>query len=81
MSSVRESVEWTFALLKSLWKFIDYKKQQRILHSPVAQVVAIAMLLTNCHTCYNGDNQISEYFGLSPPTLEAYLTSETAPSP
>jgi nuclease HARBI1 len=78
MSSVRESVEWTFALLKSLWKFIDCKKQQKILQSPVAQVVAVAMLLTNCHTCYNQGNQISMYFGLSPPRLDDYLTSETA---
>jgi nuclease HARBI1 len=74
MSSVREAVEWNFGLLKALWKFIDFKKQHKILLSPVARIILVAMLLTNCHTCYHEGNQISMYFDLKPPSLEQYLS-------
>lgn len=34
MSSVRESFEWTFGLLKGLRKFIDYKSNRRFVYHP-----------------------------------------------
>ncbi|CAB1104951.1 unnamed protein product [Ectocarpus sp. CCAP 1310/34] len=33
----------------------------------------VATLLSNFHSCLNGGNQISQYFGVEPPTLEEYL--------
>ncbi|OWY91955.1 hypothetical protein PHMEG_00039230, partial [Phytophthora megakarya] len=74
MSSVRESVEWNFKCLKTLWAFVAYQPQQKIGLSPVGKFVKVAMLLTNCHNCYSGGNQISSYFGLQPPTLDEYLS-------
>ncbi|KAF0709186.1 hypothetical protein AaE_012948 [Aphanomyces astaci] len=73
MSRVRQSVEWNFMIMKSLWAFITFKNLSKIRLSPVAKIVCVAMLLTNCHCCYYGGNQISDYFGLEPPSLEEYL--------
>jgi hypothetical protein len=73
MSRVRQSVEWNFKLVKSLWAFISYKMLSKIRLSPVAKVVCVSMLLTNCHCCHFGGNQISHYFNLAPPTLREYL--------
>lgn len=71
MSSVRESVEWGFGRLKSLWEFLNWDKKQRVRQTPLFVVGA---LLTNCHTCMQPlGNQISMCFGLAPPTLDAYL--------
>jgi hypothetical protein len=76
MSKVRESVEWNFGRMKTLWAFITFKNLQKIMLSPVAKIVGVAMLLTNCHCCYNKGNQISSYFNMQPPTLEEYLHIE-----
>ncbi|KAF4132558.1 DDE superfamily endonuclease [Phytophthora infestans] len=73
MSSVREAVEWQFGSMKSLWAFIDFNKSLRLRLSPIGKYVLVSMLLTNCHCCYNGGNQISASFGLAPPSLDAYL--------
>lgn len=73
MSSVRECVEWKFAHLKMLFAFIDYKKSLKLRMGPIGKYVIVSMFLANCHTCYNGKNQISEYFGVQPPPLEDYL--------
>ncbi len=73
MSRVRQSVEWNFKILKTLWSFITFKTLSKIRLSPVAKIVSVAMLMTNCHCCYFGGNQISNYFGIDPPSLEVYL--------
>ncbi|KAF0704449.1 hypothetical protein AaE_014933 [Aphanomyces astaci] len=73
MSRVRQSVEWNFKLLKTMRSYITFKMLAKIRLSPVANVVAIAMLLTNCHCCYHGGNQISDYFNLKSPSLREYL--------
>lgn len=72
MSSVREAVEWKFGRLKGQ-ATVDYKKQNCVYLSPVGTVVQVAMFLANCHCCYNGGNQISQYFSLNPPSLGEYL--------
>ncbi|KAK3272291.1 hypothetical protein CYMTET_19397 [Cymbomonas tetramitiformis] len=72
MSSVRESVEWSFGKLLQYWSFVDYKKNQKILLSPVANYYKVAAILTNCHVaCYGSTS--TTYFGCVPPTMEEYL--------
>lgn len=73
MSSVREVVEWGFKEVVNNFAFLDFRRSQRILHSPVGLQYQLGFLLTNCRTCVKGSNQISEYFGLPPPTLREYL--------
>ena len=72
MSSVRESVEWEFGKMVRIFSFLDYKKNLKVLLSPVAKYYLVGGLLTNCHTCLYG-SQTSAYFGLAPPTLADYL--------
>ncbi|CAB1103310.1 unnamed protein product [Ectocarpus sp. CCAP 1310/34] len=59
--------------MTSTWAFVDMKCQQKFLQSPVATQYKVATLLSNFHSCLNGGNQISQYLGVEPPTLEEYL--------
>ena len=73
ISSLRVSVEWLFGLVSNYFKFIDFKKMQRIGVSPVAKVYIICSLLQNAHTCLYG-NLISENFNLNPPQIRDYFS-------
>jgi hypothetical protein len=74
MSTVRESVEWGFREITANWQHLDWKRNQRLLHGPgVAMEFYLGFLLTNCRTCIKGRNMISDYFGLSPPSINQYL--------
>ncbi|DBA03527.1 TPA: hypothetical protein N0F65_011428 [Lagenidium giganteum] len=68
MSSVRESVKWTFGKMKALWACIDFSKKHKVMLSPAGKIVQVAMLMTNSHCCYYRGNQVSAYFGVDPPT-------------
>ena len=72
MSCVRESVEWEFGNILTLFAFLDFRKNLKVLLQPVAKYYLVGALLTNCHTCLYG-NQTSRYFALPPPSLEEYL--------
>ncbi|KAF0692753.1 Aste57867_16212 [Aphanomyces stellatus] len=74
MSAVREAVEWSFHLVKGLWPFLAFDKKMQVRKSPIGLHWIVATLLTNCHTCLKVDgNQISMYFEMSPPSIDAYL--------
>lgn len=76
MSSVRESVEWSFGRLKSLWGYIAYDKKQKVRQAAIGKQFFVATLLTNCHSCLQPrGNQVSMYFGVPPPTLAEYLNT------
>jgi hypothetical protein len=72
MSKARQSVEWGFGGIISLWAFLDFKKNQKVLLQQVAKMYLVAGLLTNVKNCIEV-NQVSLYFGLPPPLLEDYL--------
>ena len=72
MSEQRVSVEWLFGLLSNYFKFIDFKKMQKLGLSPVGKVYVICALLQNAHTCLYG-NMISDYFNLESPSLQEYF--------
>ena len=72
MSSVRQCVEWGFGKITSLWAFLDFKQNLKILLQPVAKYYLVGALLTNCHTCLYG-SQTGEYFGIDAPSIEEYL--------
>ena len=72
MSSVRECVEWEFGKILQIFAFLDFRKNLKVLLSPVAKFYLVAGLLSNCHTCLYG-SQTSRYFDLDPPQLEFYL--------
>ncbi|XP_066925268.1 uncharacterized protein [Clytia hemisphaerica] len=72
MSAVRVTVEWLFGLVSNYFKFIDFKKMQRIGMSPFGKVYIVCSILQNAHTCLYG-NQISEAFGIDPPGIRDYF--------
>lgn len=73
MSRVRQTVEWGFGKVKSLFAFLDFKKNLKLLLQPVSKYFIVGAFFTNLHTCLYG-SQTSLYFDVSPPTLETYLT-------
>ena len=68
MSSCRESIEWNYNDLKQYWKFIDFKKNLKLMDMPVVPITLCAMILRNAHTTMNG-NTTSSYFECEPPSL------------
>lgn len=73
MSKLCSSVKWTFGEILPLFAFVDYKKNQKLFLQPVAKYYLVASLLTNCPACSFG-SVTNEYFYLSPPTLEEYIS-------
>ncbi|OWY96183.1 hypothetical protein PHMEG_00033615, partial [Phytophthora megakarya] len=59
MSKNRVSIEWMFGIVKRKWAFLDWNKKHKLLLTPVARMVRVAVLLTNAATCMQGGNQIS----------------------
>ena len=72
MAQARIAVEWGFLKVVQKWAYLDYHKQMKIWGTPVAMFYKVGSLLTNFHTCLYG-SEVSTYFELDPPTLEAYL--------
>lgn len=72
MSSARQSVEWSFSNISTLFAFLDFKKNLKILLSPVALYYRVGALLANCHNCLHS-NEVSKTFNMQPPRLEEYL--------
>ncbi len=73
MSHCRVTVEWAFKEVTGKWAFVNMKPQQKFLLSPVAKQYRVATLLSNWHSCLNGGNEISQYFGVVPPAFEEFL--------
>ena len=81
ISSVRECIEWEFGKILKNFAFLDFRKNLKVLLSPLVKYYLVGGLLTNCHTCLYGSHtclygsQTSTYFNLEPPLLEHYLAS------
>eukprot|EP00854_Cymbomonas_tetramitiformis_P004261 gene4261-5245_t len=71
MSSCREAVEWAFGKVLQYQAYLDFKKNLKILLSPVSTHYKVGVLVTNMHTCLYGCTS-SRYFDCDPPTLEEY---------
>lgn len=72
MSSVRISVEWLFGDIISYFKFLDFKKNLKLLLSQVGKMYIVCALLRNALTCLYF-NTTSKYFELQPPTVQEYF--------
>lgn len=74
MSSVRQCVEWGFGKIIENWAFLDFKKNLKILMSPVGKLYIVGAILTNCLTCmYPWSGGLVNYFEIDPPSIEEYL--------
>ena len=54
MSGVRTCVEWGFGKVSSVFAFVNYYANQKILLQELGSYFQVATLLTNCHTCAYG---------------------------
>ena len=63
MSYLRSSVEWIFGDIINYFKFIDFKKYQKIGLSTVGKTYIVSALLRNALSCLYG-NTTSQFFGL-----------------
>ena len=52
--------------------FGDFRKNLKLLLSPIGKYYKVGSLLTNAHTTIYGCRP-SQYFGMPPPSLEAYF--------
>lgn len=73
MSRVRESVEWGFGKIASIFAFLDFHKNLKLFLQPVAEYYKVGSILANVHTCYYG-SEVSDFFALESPTAAAYLS-------
>ena len=73
MAACRETIEWSYKDLKTIWKYCDYKHVLKIYGQPVGKIVFVCMLLRNAHITIRA-SQVSEYFNMLPPTLEEWLS-------
>ena len=60
---------------------MDFVRTERVGDGDMCRKYLTACFLRNCMTCIRGGNQISEYFGCSPPTLEEFLEERDACDP
>jgi len=73
MSSVREVIEWSYKDVKQLWKYCDYKHVLQLRKQPVAKIFFVCLLLRNIYVSLHG-SQTSDYFTMTPPTLEEWTS-------
>lgn len=72
MKTLRVAVDWGFSKIVTLFAFIDFKKNQKLLLQELESFTKVAVLLTNAHTCLYG-HQSATYFNIVPPDLEEYF--------
>ncbi|KAF7371924.1 hypothetical protein MVEN_00050100 [Mycena venus] len=72
MSKIREPVEWMFKEVNTVFKFLNFSDNQKILLLPCGLYYLVAVLLTNAHTILC-PSQNSKYFHCDPPSLREYF--------
>ncbi len=73
MLEPRLTVEWGFMRVSQLFQAFSKPSTLKSGQMPVAQMYAVAVLLTNLRTCMHEGNLVSKYFDLKPCTPEEYL--------
>jgi nuclease HARBI1 len=73
MAQARVSVEWAYGRVTNLFRSLSFFHNQRLLQTPLAQQYKAAVLFTNIRTCLDRGNILSDYFRLTPPSLQQYL--------
>ena len=72
VSGVRTSVEWLFGDIINYFKFVDFKKTQKISLSAVGKMYIVCAILRNALTCLYC-SYTSEFFDIDPPNLQDYF--------
>jgi len=72
LSSCRETIEWDYGNVGTMWSYVDYKKILKLRQMPVKKTYFVAMLLRNAHVTMNGCNT-SKTYKLNPPTFQTWV--------
>jgi hypothetical protein len=78
MSQSRITVEWSYGRICSLWRSLNLKDNHKIFKSPIGVYYLVGALLTNCVSCIEGGNAITDHSGFHTPSLEDYLRTLTS---
>lgn len=73
MSGSRIAVEWGFEEVIQHFAIVDFYTNLKIGLMPVGKHYTVGTLLTNCRVCLGYGEKTSDFFGVSPPSLETYL--------
>ena len=69
LSATRTSVEWMFGIIEQLFPFVGQWKKMRVFGTSPEEKFKAACVLAQVHNCFY-PNQVSQFFGIQPPTLE-----------
>ena len=72
MSAVRIEVEHAFGIVMNMWPAVNTWWKQKIFWTQPGTSYLVVILLTNAHNCIH-PNQISNSFGLDPPSIDEYF--------
>ena len=61
MSSCRESIQWGYGELKSMWAFVDFQKNLKLRKQKIPNIFLTAMILRNAYVTMNVSKS-SEFF-------------------
>lgn len=81
MSRLRVTVEQAIGHVTQAFSAMDFVRTERVGDGDVCKRYLVACFLRNVMTCVRGGNQISEYFGCYPPTLEDFLEERDVRDP
>jgi hypothetical protein len=73
MSRERIGIEWGFGKVLRRCGLLCCQAFLKIREKDVAQLIRVAVLLTNAHSCSSRESQVSLYFNCAPPTLQEYF--------
>jgi hypothetical protein len=73
MSSARVSVEHAIGHVVSTFPALDFVRTARNKQTLHGQKYLVAVIMRNLMTCIRGANQISDFFGCRPPTVDQFL--------
>ena len=68
----RVSVEWVFGGIINYYKFLDFRKNEKIQLSAVGKMYIVCALLLIARSCFYG-NSASSFFDCNPPSIQEYF--------
>ncbi len=81
MSTARIAVEQAIGSVTAIFPAMDFQRMERMGLEAIGKKYLVAVIFRNLHTVIQGRNQISDYFGCSPPTMDEWLVERDEPPP
>lgn len=73
MSAVRVAVEHGYKEVKLFWTSQDFSRKLKVKQAPIGLLYRSSVLMWNMRVCFYGCGQVTEKFGVDPPTIEEHL--------